>query len=181
MSEELIQHGVFEITSVGKTQRYFAENIGGVQDVLPVLHIISIDMHRAPRGSVIDVNQLIPLFEKAQPADPDSRLPMFEFLEQDAYERRMAELENGNTSLAQYVIDYDHSQFSVTSWDDNKLLRLSASLDRMLGAYCGAMRFVDPIHYVMDGHALVAAVEKIAEVQTIREGPSPDQITGLVM
>ena len=30
----MIRHGVFEVTSVGKTQYYFAEDIGGAQDVL---------------------------------------------------------------------------------------------------------------------------------------------------
>lgn len=177
MSEKMIRHGIFEVSSVGKTQRYFAEDFGGAQEALSILHLISIDMRRAS----MDANRLLSLIERIQPDDLDSRQPMFVPLEQSEYERRVAELEGGDASLAHYEVNYDGNQFSITSWDDNELARLSAPLDGMINAYSSAMRFVDPVHYTMDGHALVTAVMEIAEVQTIREGPSQGQITGPVM
>ncbi len=181
MSEGSIQHGIFEITSTGKTQRYFAEDFGGAQEALSILHLISLDMRRTPKGSVIDVNRLISRFEKIPLDDLDTRLPMFVPLEQSGYEHRMAELEGGDASLAHYAVDYDHDRFSVTSWNNDELTRLSAPLDGMINSYSSAMRFVDPVHYTMDDRALVTAVREIAEVQTIREGPFPGQITGPVM
>lgn len=99
MSEGSIQHGIFEITSTGKTQRYFAEDFGGAQEALSILHLISLDMRRTPKGSVIDVNRLISRFEKIPLDDLDTRLPMFVPLEQSGYEHRMAELEEAMPAL----------------------------------------------------------------------------------
>ena len=48
----------------------------------------------------------------------------------------------------------------------------------MLIAYRSAMQFIDNVHYALDGRALMSAVDKIADVQTIQEGPSLGQITG---
>lgn len=181
MSEETIRHGVFEVTSVGKTQYYFAEDIGGAQDVLLMLNIIDINMSRAPKGSTIDVNTLFPRFEKALQGDRDLRQPIFEPLDQSAYESHMAGLTGGEASVAHYAINYDCDQFQAVSWDANRLARLSAPLSGMLTAYRSAMQFIDNVHYALDGRALMGAVDKIADVQTIQEGPSPGQITGPVM
>lgn len=181
MSEAPIRHGIFAVTFAGKAQRYFAEDFGGTKEALSILNFIKSDIRRAFESSAMDANRLLSQMEKAKPDDLGSRLPMFVPLEQREYECRMAELEGGDTSLAHYEVNYDLNQFSVTSWDDGKLTRLSAPLDGMINAYRSARRFVDPVRYAVDDHALVTAVREIAEVQTIRDEPSQGQITGPVM
>ena len=82
--------------------------INAMLDKVPLmLNIIDINMSRAPKGSATDVNTLFPRFEKALQGDRDPRQPMFEPLEQSAYESHMAGLTGGDTSVAHYAINYD--------------------------------------------------------------------------
>ena len=68
---------------------------------------------------------------------------------------------------------------SYKDFTDRHVDTIELMLERMYEKF--GMRFVDPVHYTMDDRALVTAVREIAEVQTIREGPFPGQITGPVM
>lgn len=155
------QHGVFAITSEGRTSFYIAQDFGELQDVVGRLRAVRTVKDRVPTARGPEVFRLTEYAQNGFPVAFTEQQRLFKPLDRKDYDDLVERIRLGDKRAASYVIDYDQNEFSVARWYRNHLDRRHAGLDEVIDAYTRTLKDANQSSLGVDMKKFNAALDDL--------------------
>lgn len=155
------QHGVFAITSEGRTSFYIAQDFGELQDVVGRLRAVRTMKDRVPTARGPEALRLTEYAQNGFPVAFTEQQRLFKPLDREGYNDLIERIRLGDNRAASYVIDYDQNAFSVTRWYRNHLDRRHAGLDEVIDAYTRTLKDANQSSLGVDMKKFNAALDDL--------------------
>lgn len=155
------QHGVFAITSEGRTSFYIAQDFGELQDVVRRLRAVRTVKDRVPTARGPEVFRLTEYAQNGFPVAFTEHHRLFKPLDREEYNDLVERIRLGDNRAASYVIDYDQNAFSVARWYRNHLDRRHAGLDEVIDAYTRTLKDANQSSLGVDMKKFNAALDDL--------------------
>lgn len=155
------QHGVFAITSEGRTSFYIAQDFGELQDIVGRLRAVRTVKDRVPTARGPEALRLTEYAQNGFPVAFTEQQRLFKPLARKEYNDLVEMIRLGDNRAASYVIDYDQNAFSVARWYRNHLDRRHAGLDEVIDAYTRTLKDANQSSLGVDMKKFNAALDAL--------------------